>query len=481
VDRALLVRAAALYVPLTFAAAAWLCWPPNARDRAAAILATAWNLPALLALHVMALRFGWWSFDVRDATLAGFPVDLYLGWAIMWGALPSLAARRVPLAVLAIAALLADLLVMPRMTPVVRLGDAWLVGEGVAIALCFLPAQWLARWTREDTRATHRAFLQVMAFGALALGVLPQVILEQTGGSWQPLLSRPQWATALLLQCVAAAGLLGVSAVQEFATRGNGTPVPFDPPRRLVASGAYAYVRNPMQVSAALVLVLWGMLLESWWVGAAGAMAVIYGAGFAAGDESADLDRRLGAPWTTYKRLARSWIPRWRPLDQRLLAGRSDTSGGSGDATEVRHVAGATLYVAEECGPCSEVRAWFAARDPVGLEIVAAERHPSRTLARITYDPGDGAADSEGVAALGRALEHVHLGWALLGMFVRLPGVCQALQLITDASGGAQRTAVRYCERPGTGDRGGVGGNYDDAERPEMTGSVDRPFSATTR
>ena len=256
-------------------------------------------------------------------------------------------------------------------------------------------------------------------------------------------MGRPRWITGLLLQLVVFTGLLGVSALREFATRGGGTPVPFDPPKRLVTSGPYAYVRNPMQLSAALVMLTWGAMLGSWWVMAAGVMAVVYGAGFAAGDEGADLERRFGARWRVYSSRVRSWIPRWRPVDVGAFV--TDTLGGQSDADRPR---GATLYVAEECGPCSEVRAWFEARSPVGLEIVAAERHPTRSLTRITYDPGNLSADSVGVEALGRALEHVHLGWALIGMFMLLPGICGFLQIVTDASGGGPRNVRRYCERP---------------------------------
>ena len=35
---------------------------------------------------------------------------------------------------------------------------------------------------------------------------------------------------------------------REFALRGRGTPAPYDPPRELVVSGLYRYVRNPMYV-----------------------------------------------------------------------------------------------------------------------------------------------------------------------------------------------------------------------------------------
>jgi protein-S-isoprenylcysteine O-methyltransferase Ste14 len=456
-----LVRAAALYLPLALTALVWLVWPPAERERAAVFLAIAWNVAAIFGLHTLAVTAGWWSYGVTDATFAGFPVDLYVGWAVLWGALAVLVARRGPPLLVIIGAVALDGLAMPRMEPVVLLGEGWLVGEAVAVVSCLVPGMALAAWTRTGTHVGRRASLQAIAFSAVALGVLPQAILENTGGSWSALTARPQWLSTLLLQCVAVLGLLGVSAVQEFATRGHGTPVPFDPPRRLVTSGPYAYVRNPMQLSATLVLVAWGALLGNWWVAAAGAMAVVYGAGFAAGDEGVDLERRFGARWTRYAILVRSWIPRWRPADLGDLAPR------------------ATLYVAEECGPCSEVRTWFDGRRPTNLEIVAAERHPSRTLTRITYDPGDGTGDAQGVAAIARALEHIHLGWALLGMFLRLPGLCQFLQLITDASGGGQRLIVRYCERPGTVPLE-PGRNDDAAEKEEMTGSDERRFSATT-
>jgi hypothetical protein len=41
--------------------------------------------------------------------------------------------------------------------------------------------------------------------------------------------------------------------------------------------------------------------------------------------------------------------------------------------------------------------------------------------------------------AVARALEHVHLGWALLGWLLRLPVICQVAQLLADASGAEPR------------------------------------------
>jgi hypothetical protein len=223
-----------------------------------------------------------------------------------------------------------------------------------------------------------------------------------------------------------------VAAVHEFATRGGGTPLPYDPPARLVRSGPYAYVANPMQLSAALVLAAWGALTGHPWVIAVGAMSAVYSAGIAGWDEGEDMRRRFGEPWAAYRRGVRAWLPRWRPWHPSLDGERPDV-----------------LYVSAECGRCSELGRMIEAMRPVGLVVVPAEEHPSRDLTRITYAPADGGAEEDGVAAFARALEHVNLACAMLGMALRLPIIRPLLQLIVDASGGGPVRVRRACALPG--------------------------------
>jgi hypothetical protein len=74
-------------------------------------------------------------------------------------------------------------------------------------------------------------------------------------------------------------------------------------------------------------------------------------------------------------------------------------------------------------------------RRPAGLEIIAAESLASGSIRRMRYVPEDGSQCVEGVRAMGRALEHINLGWAVAGIALRLPGVWQFVQLLMDASG----------------------------------------------
>ena len=434
-DRVLAVRVISLYAPAALVALAWVLRPPARRRATAALLACAWSVPSLLLVNVAAREVGWWTFAPGAGAIAGVPGDLLLGWMLLWGALPVLIAPRAPL--VAIVALLAafDVATMPLMTPALRLGEHWLVGEAVAIAVALIPAQLLARWTWRSRRVGVRAAMQAVVFGAVLLWIFPELIFLYTAGTWRQLLDTWNAYGGVHVQLALIPAVMGLSAVQEFAERGRGTPIPFDPPRRLVTSGPYAYVANPMQLSMALVLTSWGLIIGSAWMALAGPMSFAYSLGLARWDEESDLGRRFGTPWCSYRRHVRAWIPRVRPYHASVDSADVPVS----DAPARR---AARLYVAASCGKCSELAAWFAERGPRGLEIVAAELHPSRDLTRITYDAGDGGAD-EGVAAVARALEHVHLGWALLGWMMRLPIVRPGLQLVVDASGGEPRVVAR--------------------------------------
>jgi hypothetical protein len=216
----------------------------------------------------------------------------------------------------------------------------------------------------------------------------------------------------------------GLSAVAEFAQRGFGTPIPYDPPKRLVTAGIYRYCANPMQISCMVVMLLWAALLRSPWLVVAAVVAALYSAGIAHWDEERDLTDRFGDPWRSYRKFVPNWRLRWTPY---------------------HHGADATLYIARTCGPCSEIRRWIEQRHPIGLSLIDAESLPAGSINRLRYDPADGTEAVEGVVAFCRALEHLNLGWAYCGMTVRLPIVHQAVQLLMDASGFGPRTIPGSC------------------------------------
>jgi protein-S-isoprenylcysteine O-methyltransferase Ste14 len=421
-NRSFVIRALSLYVPLLAAFVLWNWRKPARAEATGAVLASAWNLPALLALNLLAGRFGWWRFNALGAVFLGTPVDLWLGWAVLWGCVAALLFRRTPVWIVCGYLGFFDWMVMPLCTPVVVLDKFWWVGELVGLASCFVPAVYFARWTCQRTHVTRRATLQFLAFsGMLALGTVLALTVSQRSWSFD-LHSK---VTQIALQLLFILALPGLTAVQEFALAGEGTPLPYDPPSRLVTSGIYAYIANPMQLSTTLLLFGLGVGLHSKWLFFAGLISVVYCFGLAAWNENADLKLRYGDEFVKYRSHVRNWLPRWRPW----IASPS------------------RVYLSEDCFKCSQMAAFLRRLKPLNLEILPAEEHPIYDLERMTYESRHSAIHAQGIAALARALERVNLAWALAGMLMRLPGVNQLLQAIVDVNGGGRiRIERKICD-----------------------------------
>ncbi|MFJ6196547.1 methyltransferase [Micromonospora sp. NPDC092111] len=378
--------------------------------RAAALLAFVATGIGIAALHEVARRTCWYTFAQVNGTYRGMPVDLWLGWAAWWGPLPVLLRRVLPLPVALGLLLWVDVVAMPALHPLVRLGPDWLVGEFVGLLGVALPAQLLGRWCADRRHLVARTLLQVGVFAALLLWFVPTLAFEVGDGSWTGVTTLTGAGLLILAQVALPVAALTLGAVREFVVRGGGTPYPWDPPGRLVSTGPYAYLANPMQVGAVILVMLAAAVTRSGTLVLAAVVVVAFGAAVARPHEEHDLAGRYGEPWRAYRRRVRDWWPRWRP-----------------------HHPGppAVLLLDDDCGPCAATWRFLAHRRPVGLRIRPAGEH-HRVLWRAEYVGGDGHTE-RGVAAVARALEHVHLGWALVGWTLRLPGVTWLARLVTDA------------------------------------------------
>lgn len=95
---------------------------------------------------------------------------------------------------------------------------------------------------------------------------------------------------------------------------GKGTPWPFDPPKKLVVTGLYRYVRNPIESSFILVLVGEALLFES----SAIVLYIIFSFLLLyirqVLVEEPGLRRRFGKPYEQYCQSVPRWIPRLKGL-----------------------------------------------------------------------------------------------------------------------------------------------------------------------
>jgi protein-S-isoprenylcysteine O-methyltransferase Ste14 len=112
------------------------------------------------------------------------------------------------------------------------------------------------------------------------------------------------------LPVIAAGIALYLWCVWNFAAVGRGTPGPWDAPRRVVATGPYRWVRNPIYLAALLIVLgeAW-LFLSPPLLAYAGAAAVFFHL-FVTGYEEPTLRRRFGGTYLQYQRRVPRWIPR---------------------------------------------------------------------------------------------------------------------------------------------------------------------------
>jgi protein-S-isoprenylcysteine O-methyltransferase Ste14 len=128
---------------------------------------------------------------------------------------------------------------------------------------------------------------------------------------------------AVVVQGLGVALLLGgvalfAASLRRFASDGEGTLAPWDPPRRLVVRGPYRYVRNPMISGVLFVLIGEAMVLRS-------DAHAIWAASFLIANvlvitlyEEPRLAQVFGDSYRTYRAHVPRVVPRmtaWRPPD----------------------------------------------------------------------------------------------------------------------------------------------------------------------
>jgi protein-S-isoprenylcysteine O-methyltransferase Ste14 len=112
------------------------------------------------------------------------------------------------------------------------------------------------------------------------------------------------------LALMVAGTTLLATCIWEFAASGRGTLGPPDPPKALVVRGLYRYVRNPMYLSVATLLVGEELLVQAFplllyfviWFSFVNVFVLVY--------EEPALRAKFGASYERYSQSVGRWLPR---------------------------------------------------------------------------------------------------------------------------------------------------------------------------
>ena len=152
-----------------------------------------------------------------------------------------------------------------------------------------------------------------------ALKSLLYLLVVQNFGFYIPLAfcrSGPRLNAGVLAYLAFILWPLGIFGVlwcfRDFTFKGGGTPLPTDPPKELVVSGLYRYVRNPIYVSVIMILLAHFMWFGYWSLLLYAGLAFVGTHLFVTLYEEPALRKRFGAAYEDYLSEVPRWIPTFR-------------------------------------------------------------------------------------------------------------------------------------------------------------------------
>ena len=171
-----------------------------------------------------------------------------------------------------------------------------------------------SRWLRIRPSSTQssvalwaKSLLNAVLFFGIFMVLLPWAAHQLLPASLPPPVGVRVWLGAILL----IAGLaLWIPCLDAFSRRGEGTPLALDAPRKLVTSGLFGVVRNPMMIGE--LMVIWaetvyfasaGILVYAAVMTVAAQLLVVY-------VEEPELRERFGESYQAYCRRVPRWLPR---------------------------------------------------------------------------------------------------------------------------------------------------------------------------
>lgn len=120
----------------------------------------------------------------------------------------------------------------------------------------------------------------------------------------------PTWTEIPGIILAAAGGALLLLCFGAFVVRGRGTPLPLDPPTKLVALGPYKYVRNPIHIAWVTLFIGLGLYVRSPSIllFALGFFAICYA--YVLWVEEPSLKKRFGTEYGEYCKVVPRYVPR---------------------------------------------------------------------------------------------------------------------------------------------------------------------------
>ena len=153
-----------------------------------------------------------------------------------------------------------------------------------------------------------KTLVQIVCVWTVTLVALPYLIMTAFGEPPTPVGPPLSWLGWAL---IATSSLLGLGSAYVMVTRGAGTPLPLDQTNRLVVSGPYRFVRNPMAVAGIGQGIGLSLLFASWPLLAYALLGAVAWQVVVKPLEEKNMLERFGPAYARYRTEVRCWLPRY--------------------------------------------------------------------------------------------------------------------------------------------------------------------------
>lgn len=152
-----------------------------------------------------------------------------------------------------------------------------------------------------------KTFVQIICAWGITLVLFPWFILKAFGDSLNPPIGLPLY---IGLAIFVIFSLLGLSSAFTMVKVGNGTPLPIDQTTKLVVSGPYRYVRNPMAIAGIGQGIAVGIIYTSVPIFAYVIIGAVLWQVVVRPIEEKDMEKRFGKEYNDYRTRVSCWMPK---------------------------------------------------------------------------------------------------------------------------------------------------------------------------
>jgi protein-S-isoprenylcysteine O-methyltransferase Ste14 len=377
-----------------------------------------WLLFTLPLINYYCVGLNLWVFHEYNSIK--MPYDICFIWLFLW-MLPFYICKGKHALIIGLGLFWIDLLLMPFLETqeILSLKPKWVLGELMVLFGAFLPGYLWGKWSFESTALPYRAALQVIVMALLLLCVIPFTVAVYGWGEFHD----ATWSV-LEFQIICILALPALIAVVDLVDKGKGTAFPYDKTQFLVTTGVYAYIKNPIQWSFTVLFIPLSLFYNSYALAMGVFISIAYTIGVSNTQEYTDMKKRFGSSWLQYFKQVPSWYFQFKP----------------------KHIPQGTIYFKAQCTPCEALKTWFEKQNTFNLKIAYASTYKGDALKQVTYVHVSGQ-DYKSIKALAHAFEHIHLGYASLGWFMRSPIVSHVLQIIIDGLGVWDEAPATTCKK----------------------------------